>query len=905
MVAAIVVASVSFSLLTSAVATSRLQVQGTVEANFRPAYDILVRPPGSKSGLERSDRLVRENFLSGIFGGITMDQYHQIADIPGVQVAAPVAMVGYMLPSLFLKIKVTDLVTSDRRQLFRIRRTWVTDRGLSRFADPDKYIYVTGDRVDYAHDPWQRDPITGKTLHVCTAFDSHLELLQSPFDLPNQTELSCYSTNPVAPPGWGPLPHGQIGTGAIYPFPVLLAAIDPVQEAKLVGLDHAIVSGRYLRASDRTHRITVGSGRQTLDYNQVPVLLAGRPLTDETLRIQVQRLRISDSRAVPGRLASKTAVSWLRSLPGNTLRTKTLNDADMYPRLLQFYSRHATRVHTQYWSSGQVDYTRGPNGDLRPVPRRSSGPDTWIDPLYMAGPGGLYAPQENADVAFRPLQVHVGSNVINAITNTHGSPIVRQVGVFDPRLLRGFSRLSRVPLTTYYPPSAAPGDTRTSELLAGRSLAPNANLAGYLQQPPMMLTTLRSLHSFTDATAFSDTDRFTKAPISVIRVRVAGVTGADELSRERVRLVAERIERQTGLDVDITIGSSPTPELIDLPAGRYGRPELTLKEGWVLKGVSVRLLSAVDTKSLALFGLVLVVCLLFLLNATIAAVRTRRPELGVLACLGWPARRIFVLLETELLATGLLAGLAGTTIAATLVWLLDLQVSWIQLALITPVATALAALAGVGPAWRACHATPLEAITPAVRAPRKASRVDSITRLAVVGVARWPGRTILGAASLFIGVAALAVLVAIQQAFKGEVAGTLLGDVISVQVRGVDYLAAALTIVLGAFAVADIAYLNISERAAEVGTLRATGWGERHLRQLFGTEALLTATIGALAGATAGVTAVAALLPVPLATSLIAALAAAGTGIVAAALALTGPLAHLNRLAPATATATE
>ncbi len=87
-VAAIVVAAVSFSLLTSAVATSKLQVKGTGEANYRTAYDILVRPPGSTTSLERTERLVRQNFLSDIFGGITMAQYRQIQEMPGVDVAA-------------------------------------------------------------------------------------------------------------------------------------------------------------------------------------------------------------------------------------------------------------------------------------------------------------------------------------------------------------------------------------------------------------------------------------------------------------------------------------------------------------------------------------------------------------------------------------------------------------------------------------------------------------------------------------------------------------------------------------------------------------------------------------------------------------------------------------------------
>ncbi len=103
------------------------------------------------------------------------------------------------------------------------------------------------------------------------------------------------------------------------------------------------------------------------------------------------------------------------------------------------------------------------------------------------------------------------------------------------------------------------------------------------------------------------------------------------------------------------------------------------------------------------------------------------------------------------------------------------------------------------------------------------------------------------------------------------------------QVRGVDYLAAGLTIALGGFAIADIAYLNISERTGEIGTLRATGWGDNHLRRLFGTEAILTAAIGAVSGAIVGVTATAVLLPMDLATTLTAAATAAVGGILAAA----------------------
>ena len=136
-VLAIVMASVSFALLTSAVATSRLEIQGTVDENYRTSYDILVRPAGSSSPLERSEGLVQQNYLSGIFGGITMEQLRTIRHLPEVEVAAPVAMIGYILPAVQVPVVINDLLTTDEDQLYRFTRTWTTDRGLDHGPGQD------------------------------------------------------------------------------------------------------------------------------------------------------------------------------------------------------------------------------------------------------------------------------------------------------------------------------------------------------------------------------------------------------------------------------------------------------------------------------------------------------------------------------------------------------------------------------------------------------------------------------------------------------------------------------------------------------------------------------------------------------------------------------------------------
>jgi putative ABC transport system permease protein len=85
---AVLFATTSFALLTGSTETGRLRTVGTVQANLRSAYDILVRPKGSTTELERTDAVVRQNFLSGIAGGITMAQYDTVRRLPGAAATA-------------------------------------------------------------------------------------------------------------------------------------------------------------------------------------------------------------------------------------------------------------------------------------------------------------------------------------------------------------------------------------------------------------------------------------------------------------------------------------------------------------------------------------------------------------------------------------------------------------------------------------------------------------------------------------------------------------------------------------------------------------------------------------------------------------------------------------------------
>jgi putative ABC transport system permease protein len=927
----ILVAAVSFVLLASAAKTSELRVRGSVARNFRGAYDVLVRPKGSFTPLERSDGLVRDNYLSGIYGGITLRQYKTIQRIPGVEVAAPIANLGYVMPFGEIPISIADDLDRSPVQLYRLRLTWLANGG-SRYPAGDLYVYYTRrhrftrelETVPGGRRPGQLEEILdGKgRVPVCSGFQP--PNVYGPFDLRSASWLACFSARSpqlakvnfedqqVRPRGVGTLVNGY--------FPLAIAAIDPIQESKLLHLDRTIVAGRYLRAREaskvRLLRVCNCASRF------VPVIASSRPYVGETLSVAVQRLRpvvslgtvpsvlaagaclstdfpCSRKLAAPNGVPYRDAYGYLSSLSGRVVGRKTIPLQVAYRSVLTGGRQKGLNETSSdaYWQSRDVAYRRLGPDRLEPLPTRNAA-SVWRNSFAGLINGGFYqAPQENRDVQFRRIVEYPASNLENG--NLPFAPDFEVVGRYDPAKLPGFSPLSRLPLETYYPPKLDAADAATRRVLHGRPLLPTQNMGGYIQQPPLMLTTLQGLRALLDPQAFPNVRPAERAaPISVVRVRVAGVKGPDALSRARIRTVAQLIHDRTGLAVDITAGSSPHELLVDLPRGRFGQPPLQVREGWIKKGVAVLFLEALDRKDLALFALILVVCGLFLGNGAFAAALARRAEIGTLRTLGWSQGQIFRASLAELALVGLLAGLAGVGLAALLTETFGLRVAPLETLLVLPIAVGLACAAGLVPAWSATRAFPLDAIRPPVQRIERTLHVRGAATMALVNVRRLPGRALVGAAGLFVGVGALTTLVGIERGFHGTLVGTLLGRAITVQIRGVDLAAAGLTIALAAISVADVLFLNIRERAPELVTLRTLGWSDREVATVVALEGVALGAAGSIAGAVAGLTLSALLLGVAVGPLAAAAGIAIGAGTAAASLASLLPLTQIRRLAP-------
>jgi putative ABC transport system permease protein len=917
--AGILVAATSFTLLTSVVTSSRAETVGTVNANARSAYDILIRPPRTATPLERRRSLVEANFLSGIFGGITLDQYDRVKALRQIDVAAPIANIGYVPFAGIVKLDVSRFLDSGApAQVLRLRPT--LHSGLSAYRTADQYVYLTrANPIGIVENPGggyfdleqERTPkgkywvcwyynmdsagITGREGGPLTRSDSDIRsgFPKTPYAASTRERLSCHSGTDKA----------TADVPVVYP--ALLSAIDPVQEDRLVGLEDAVVKGRMLRPTDHAywHQDTVEVDGVNQRDLRLPVILSNHLMTSGQITASVERLDAGDPTRLPERLGSPRAHAFVNGLHGTKVgdTSADITSGFRYDKQALYGAMWSTGV---YMTVGPVRYRETEDG-LVALTQKAQDPDMWHDGPYSEW---LPAPEENAGTQFRGVTGWVSTQC--GLEGTCGgedqgrdeTPLFKFVGQYDTSRVRSFGSLSTVPMETYQSPRVSGADDATRAALGGRSLLPDRNLGGYMSQAPTMLTTLQSVQAMTYSRRKPNPQD--KAPISAIRVRVLGVTGVDPVSRARVNAAVLAIRRAVpGLDVDVTIGSSPAEQTIVLPGAHR------INEWWTSKGVALRILRAVDTKSAVLFVLVLVVCALFLCQAALASVRSRRTEIGTMRCLGWSAREVFTVIAGELLMIGALAGAVGSLLAFGLGTALDLDTSFGRAALVLPVAVALAFVAGSFPAWRATRLGPLDAIRPPVSPSGRARPIRSVLGMALRNLTRMRGRTVLGASGLALAVAAFTVLLSVTLAYNGEVTGSLLGNAVVAQARAADYASVALSLLLGAAGAVDVLVLSQRERAGDLAVLRATGWTSRDFARLTIYEGMGLALLGGLVGSALGVGVVTVLSSDMLGGHALMLVLAGLLGTVAAvaliATALVVPIRALNRIAPAQLLAVE
>jgi len=465
LLAGIAVATASFTVLTGASESSRLEVRGNVAQHFRTAYDVLVRPQGSMSALERKEGLVQQNFLAGSFGGITMDQLKVVRHAPGVEVAAPLAVYGWMLPTAEIPIRLGDRLGPGKRTLFRVRTRWTADGGAIRLRDADSFVYVTRNPIQAAPPHTVGTPTRTRAMEQFTASAlgpicptrSHAA---SAFSPAARRWMWCWSTN-------GDLGNGEfpperrrtddIGALIQYPFPLLVAGIDPKAEAALSGADRAVVSGRYFRGDEDARRLGRGSTKTFV----APLLAASSTPTSLRADYTVEQLPRAAADALARAKGDRPRADRVLAQAGGTpVVRRTLTAADAYSTLLR-QMRENTFVNA-LWTTGPPRYATVGPGHVRALPVKTDR-FAW-GAAYSAigtGTGFIQAPILGRDTGFRAFTEHIQSPATPPpfITST------KVIGTFDPNKLVGALNPDVAPLNPFHPPAAKAADSAAAPWL--------------------------------------------------------------------------------------------------------------------------------------------------------------------------------------------------------------------------------------------------------------------------------------------------------------------------------------------------------------------------------------------------------------------------------------------------------
>lgn len=739
---------------------------------WRTTYDILVRPANSHSPIEEQFGLVEANHLSGIAGGITLSQYEAIKSIPGVQVAAPIAMLGY----------VTEIFEID----------------MGRLSDPGAFIITQTVMIDDGARVYNQPRYT--YYYVATNVPS-----TSP-DFATQTGII------VAP---------SIPAIGYLEIPLFLAGIDPPEEAKLIRVDGTLTEGKYLTGNEPLNPRPAPSFLKTsLPRIDVPALINTTPYVSMTLYAELKQLVLPATTSTLEAIVAKGGAEYLASLPGQRLAFQETQSEAAYQQLIE--GLHRANIIHQFATStpGRIIYQQ----ITPPFPH---------DGLVLE----IVMPGRQAPLGIGPAYRHTADP--RDAEARFGAPFtLNVVGAFDLERLPKPADVNRVPLETYYPPLAILRYDEAGNPVEPRTLRPTLNPAGYLQSPPLILTTLAA------ARALRGDDC-----ISAIRVRVDGIEEMTPAAQRKIEAIASEIVRRTGLTVDVMVGSSPRRVLVHVPGIGY------VEEQWIHKGVNVVYQRQIQSGHWVLMGVVIVIGGLFTLDLAWAEVVARRRTLALQKALGWRSSTVCQHILGQAFWIGLVAGATGTLLAWASALVFGWSVPSLNWLVGVPLFTmSLCVVGSLYPAWQAMHLPPISVIqTDTVHSGRiPVLKLDAVWHYAWRSLVRRRNRAVLTGLAMLLSSTLLVILLAANLERQGLLAGTLLGEYILVHIEAYHYALVALGFGLATVLMANNLLTSVLERRREIGILKAIGWRTTAVARLFVVEGMwlgiVSGAIGTLLG---------------------------------------------------------
>ncbi|WP_164669242.1 ABC transporter permease [Virgibacillus doumboii] len=291
------IVSIGLSYLVGITQASNATIVDELQKRWKSSYHIVVRPPDSRSVTEEKN-LLEPNYLSGLSGGITLEQYEKIKGMTDVDVAAPIAMMGYIRNSINL-----DRVQFTEPGIYRMKIKETTNTGVSSVVDESNIYFTVG------------------------------------WGAPNDArEYGVTHFN------------GAVDYGTY----VLVAGVDPKAEAELVGLDEAIVEGENSHYFTDENSVKTEEVIKNIQETQIPVIVSNKEFVDGKMNYTFEKLDIpfeKDPSGTMEKVKEKGGKSYLDKQSGTQVDQVVSTTEQAHKKIVNQVSEGNSSLQDFYWMS--------------------------------------------------------------------------------------------------------------------------------------------------------------------------------------------------------------------------------------------------------------------------------------------------------------------------------------------------------------------------------------------------------------------------------------------------------------------------------------------------------------------------------------------------------------------------
>lgn len=429
----VLILSTGLSYLIGITQANNGTVVDELQKRWKSSYHLVVRPQGSRSVTEELN-LLEPNYLSGLEGGISLEQYDQIKAIANVEIAAPIAMIGSN--TTYVDLENPNITENG---IYRVKMIEETNIG-AKIEVSETSLYATAGN-------WQ----------------------------PGGEVAIDYGISPG-------IPNLSYGTS------VMIAGIDPEAEAALAGLDQAIISSdssRYFNDSDTF--LATGEVLGVPEY-RIPVLISDRDFVDANITYRFEKLDIpfdTNQQLIAEDILAKGKEKYLDTIKGTTVKEFTYHTTDVHEKLIKKILDPSFDGIMTMPDRAWVALKPSP---VKYSPVTSPFPERWpyayeVEPFKL--PDDSPWPIKNMYRQFNPYSV-----------DSSAWPKLRLdfIGVFDPANLQiSKDPLTELPMETYFPAKAQwVMDGENNPVNPAAEMKPTNDDFGFLTKPPLVLTTLEA-----------------------------------------------------------------------------------------------------------------------------------------------------------------------------------------------------------------------------------------------------------------------------------------------------------------------------------------------------------------------------------------------------------------------------